>query len=44
MKDPLFKGWIQSFQVKRQQYFGGVFVGNHIHKALKVLSVSYESP
>ncbi|KAL5493661.1 hypothetical protein EMCRGX_G014870 [Ephydatia muelleri] len=35
MKDPLFKGWIQSFQVKRQQYFGGVFVGNHIHKALK---------
>eukprot|EP00731_Ephydatia_muelleri_P036948 Em0361g1a len=26
---------LQSFKVKRQQYFGGVFVGNHIHKALK---------
>ena len=26
----------QSFGVHRQQYFGGTFVGNHIHKALKV--------
>ncbi|KAL5516725.1 hypothetical protein EMCRGX_G002131 [Ephydatia muelleri] len=25
---------IQSFKVQRQQYFGGVFVGNHIHKTL----------
>ncbi|KAL5516722.1 hypothetical protein EMCRGX_G002128 [Ephydatia muelleri] len=27
---------LQSFNVKRQQYFGGVFVGNHIHKTLMV--------
>ena len=27
---------LQSFGVHRQQYFGGTFVGNHIHKALKV--------
>eukprot|EP00731_Ephydatia_muelleri_P001423 Em0001g1423a len=26
---------LQSFKVKRQQYFNGVFVGNHIHKVLK---------
>eukprot|EP00731_Ephydatia_muelleri_P005220 Em0002g1396a len=26
---------LQSFGVHRQQYFGGTFVGNHIHKALK---------
>eukprot|EP00731_Ephydatia_muelleri_P031077 Em0022g591a len=26
---------LKSFKVKRQQNFGGVFVGNHIHKVLK---------
>ncbi|KAL5460235.1 hypothetical protein EMCRGX_G033664 [Ephydatia muelleri] len=31
---------LQSFKVKRQQYFGGVFVGNHIHKALKPSNIS----
>ena len=36
---PFVKGLdsaFQSFRVHRQQYFGGTFVGNHIHKALKV--------
>ena len=36
---PFVKGLdntLQSFRVHRQQYFGGTFVGNHIHKALKV--------
>ena len=36
---PFVKGLdeaLQSFKVKRQQYFGGVFVGNHIHKTLQV--------
>ena len=35
--DPFVKGLdevLQSFKVQRQQYFGGVFVGNHIHKTL----------
>ena len=27
---------LQSFGVQRQQYFGGAFIGNHVHKALKV--------
>ena len=27
---------LQSFRVHRQQNFGGVFVGNHIHKTLQV--------
>ena len=27
---------LHSFNVHRQQYFGGVFVGNHIHKTLQV--------
>ncbi|KAL5499487.1 hypothetical protein EMCRGX_G010914 [Ephydatia muelleri] len=31
---------LQSFKVKRQQYFGGVFVGNHIYKALKLSNIS----
>ncbi|KAL5468892.1 hypothetical protein EMCRGX_G030038 [Ephydatia muelleri] len=31
---------LQSFKVKRQQYFGGVFVGNHIHKVLKPSNIS----
>eukprot|EP00731_Ephydatia_muelleri_P003359 Em0001g3359a len=30
---------LQSFGVHRQQYFGGTFVGNHIHKALKPSNV-----
>eukprot|EP00731_Ephydatia_muelleri_P001748 Em0001g1748a len=35
--DPFVKGLdeaLQSFKMQRQQYFGGVFVGNHIHKTL----------
>ncbi|KAL5515874.1 hypothetical protein EMCRGX_G001117 [Ephydatia muelleri] len=31
---------LQYFKVKRQQYFGGVFVGNHIHKALMPSNIS----
>ncbi|KAL5516261.1 hypothetical protein EMCRGX_G001547 [Ephydatia muelleri] len=31
---------LQSFKVKRQQYFNGVFVGNHIHKVLKPSNIS----
>eukprot|EP00731_Ephydatia_muelleri_P018553 Em0011g593a len=31
---------LKSFKVKRQQYFGGVFVGNHIHKVLKPSNIS----
>ena len=27
---------LQLIGVQRQQYFGGAFVGNHVHKALKV--------
>ena len=30
---------LQSIGVHRQQYFGGAFVGNHVHKALKVLQL-----
>ena len=30
---------LQSIGVHRQQYFGGAFVGNHVHKALKVPQV-----
>ena len=30
---------LQSFGVQRQQYFGGAFIGNHVHKALKVKCV-----
>eukprot|EP00731_Ephydatia_muelleri_P025722 Em0017g805a len=39
--DPFVKGLdeaLQSFKVQRQQYFGGVFVGNHIHKTLQNLA------
>ena len=39
---PFVKGLdeaLQSFKVQLQQYFGGVFVGNHIHKTLQVSSV-----
>ena len=32
----LCKVWDNAFGVHRQQYFGGTFVGNHIHKALQV--------
>ena len=27
---------LQSFNIHRQQYLGGVLVGNHIHKTLQV--------
>ena len=30
---------LQSVGVHRQQYFSGAFVGNHVHKALKVPQV-----
>ena len=30
---------LQSIGVHRQQYFGGTFVGNHVHKTLKVTEV-----
>ncbi|KAL5491856.1 hypothetical protein EMCRGX_G017221 [Ephydatia muelleri] len=30
---------LQSFGVQRQQYFGGAFIGNHVHKALKVPNI-----
>ena len=30
---------LQSIGVHRQQYFGGNFVGNHVHKTLKVTEV-----
>ena len=36
---PFVKGLdaaLQSFHVHRQQYFGGAFIGNHIHKTLQV--------
>eukprot|EP00731_Ephydatia_muelleri_P022157 Em0014g748a len=39
---PFVKGLdeaLQSFKVQRQQYFGGVFVGNHIHKTLQVIII-----
>ena len=26
---------LQEIGVQRQQYFGGAFIGNHVHKALK---------
>ena len=28
---------LQEIGVQRQQYFGGAFIGNHVHKALKVV-------
>ena len=30
---------LQSIGVHPQQYFGGIFVGNHVHKTLKVTEV-----
>ena len=27
---------LQGFGVHRQQYFGGAFIGDHVHTALKV--------
>ena len=30
---------LDSFGVCRQRYYGGIFVGNHVHKILKVLLV-----
>ena len=27
---------LKSFKVKRQAYYGGTFVGNHVHKTLKI--------
>ena len=32
---------LRSFGVQRQQYFGGAFIGNHVHKALKVKCYTY---
>ncbi len=28
---------LKSFKVERQAYYGGTFVGNHVHKCLKVV-------
>ena len=28
---------LASFNVERQAYYGGTFVGNHVHRSLKVL-------
>mgnify|MGYP003417598378 FL=1 len=30
---------LDSFGVCRQHYYGGIFVGNHVHKILKVLYI-----
>ncbi|KAL5496861.1 hypothetical protein EMCRGX_G013231 [Ephydatia muelleri] len=30
---------LQSIGVHRQQYFGGAFIGNHVHKALKLSNI-----
>ena len=34
---------LKSLGVCRQRYFGGIFVGNHVHKILKVFFVPYEN-
>ena len=31
-----FDSALQEIGVQCQQYFGGAFIGNHVHKALKV--------
>eukprot|EP00731_Ephydatia_muelleri_P000913 Em0001g913a len=39
---PFVKGLdeaLRSFKVQREQYFGGVFVGNHNHKTLQVIII-----
>lgn len=28
---------LESFNVHRQAYYGGTFIGNHVHRTLKVL-------
>ena len=34
---PFVKGVaLQSLNVQRQQYHGGAFIGNHVHKSLQV--------
>eukprot|EP00731_Ephydatia_muelleri_P004888 Em0002g1064a len=30
---------LQSIGIHRQQYFGGAFIGNHVHKALKLANI-----
>ena len=30
-----------SFNVERQAYYGGTFIGNHVHRALKVSLTTY---
>ena len=40
---PFVKGLdnaLKSFNVHREQYYGGIFVGNHIHRTLKVYTCS----
>ena len=32
---------LSSFHVQRQAYYGGTFVGNHVHSCLKVRSCEY---
>lgn len=32
---------LSSFHVQRQAYYGGTFVGNHVHSCLKVCSSEY---
>ena len=48
MKDgPFFKGLekcLQDLSVQRQAYQGGTFVGNHVHKLLKVNKHSNDIP
>ena len=34
---------LQSFNVHRQAYYGGTFVGNHVHRALKVKQFRYNN-
>ena len=30
---------LSSFNVERQAYYGGTFIGNHVHKCLEVLQM-----
>lgn len=32
-----------SFNVHRQAYYSGTFVGNHVHRALKVRIINYSA-
>eukprot|EP00731_Ephydatia_muelleri_P029824 Em0021g347a len=46
-EDPFVKeldSALQSIGVHRQQYSGGAFIGNHVHKALKLTFRHYASP